>query len=234
VHDYIRGLNAELVVTRLASSVQSQVIFGVLDLGTTEATVADWHTQAFAPRCAWRPFDFYVRDVDFSPDGSYVAAATSGFRDTTVPVHYCDALVRFEANATGNVIHSRAFQRKGEVITWAMLPPNSWLDRLLGLCFCDHCLGSAEAGGIDTRQLQNGVRAQIDRYLGGLVDMASEMAEAWWLADLVASDTLTRFLRWRCGVVTKRRTPKATRRPAHLSGIRRVHSITRACQRRGA
>ncbi|MEH1016833.1 hypothetical protein V6U90_27500, partial [Micromonospora sp. CPCC 206060] len=70
-----------------------------LDLGETSATIADWNTSRYTPRCAYKAFDSYVRDVTFAPDSSYFVVVTTGagFVDTL-----CDAAARFEANATGS------------------------------------------------------------------------------------------------------------------------------------
>lgn len=85
---------------------------------------------------------------------------------------------------------------------FAMVPANAWLDGRLGLCFCDHCLAGAAAAGVDGGGLQARVRREIDDYLGGATDFPPDMAEAFWLSDVAADGELSRFLQWRCGVVT--------------------------------
>jgi hypothetical protein len=85
---------------------------------------------------------------------------------------------------------------------FAMVKPNRWLETRLGLCFCAHCLGHAEAGGIDASRLRARVRDDIDGYLRTLNDFPDDMADAFWLSDIATDDTLTTFLRWRCAVVT--------------------------------
>ncbi|MGC4805550.1 malectin domain-containing carbohydrate-binding protein [Micromonospora sp. DT233] len=70
-----------------------------LDLGATAATVADWDTSRYTPRCTWKSFDSYLRDVAFAPDGSYfVVATTGGAYGGTL----CDTAARWEAAATGD------------------------------------------------------------------------------------------------------------------------------------
>ncbi|CAN5917675.1 hypothetical protein BH24BAC1_BH24BAC1_38460 [soil metagenome] len=50
----------------------------LLDLtGGSAAVRNDWRTARYTPTCASRAYDFYVRDVDFSPDGSYFVIATT-------------------------------------------------------------------------------------------------------------------------------------------------------------
>ena len=48
------------------------------DLGTTAATVRSWRTTRFSDACIASKFDSWVRDVAFSPDGSYFVVASSG------------------------------------------------------------------------------------------------------------------------------------------------------------
>lgn len=79
--------------------------------------------------------------------------------------------------------------------------PNRWLDSLLGLCFCDHCVKGAEKAGIDALKLKAEVARDISDYLASDVDFPADMAEAFWHADTLG-DELGQFLRWRSGVVT--------------------------------
>ncbi|MGY0002518.1 malectin domain-containing carbohydrate-binding protein [Micromonospora sp. I033] len=69
-----------------------------LDLGATTATVADWNTSRYTPRCAWWAFDSYMRDLAFAPDGSYFVVVTTGAPNGGT---LCDAAARWEADATG-------------------------------------------------------------------------------------------------------------------------------------
>ena len=85
---------------------------------------------------------------------------------------------------------------------FALVRQNSWLDRLLGLCFCEHCLAGAAAADIDAARLRHNVRETVERYLSSGLDFPDDMADAFWLADVVLDSDLTRFLRWRCEVVS--------------------------------
>ena len=85
---------------------------------------------------------------------------------------------------------------------FALMKSNAWLENLLGLCFCDHCLAGAERAGIDARRLRAQIAADIDAYLESGVDYPADMAEAFWRADLAADFELQSFLEFRCGVVT--------------------------------
>lgn len=71
----------------------------LIQLGADSATVdADWKTLRYTPACSKNSFDSYVRDVDFSPDGSYFVIATSGagYNGTL-----CDSAARFDIAVTG-------------------------------------------------------------------------------------------------------------------------------------
>ncbi|HZN17431.1 MAG TPA: malectin domain-containing carbohydrate-binding protein [Micromonosporaceae bacterium] len=70
-----------------------------IDLGPTAATIADWNTDRFQPRCAWWAFDTWMRDVAFSPDGAFFVVATTGAAFTGT---LCDTASRWEAGATGS------------------------------------------------------------------------------------------------------------------------------------
>ena len=51
----------------------------LIDLGATSTAVdPSWNTAAFTATCSAKAFDTYVRDVSFSPDGSYFVVADTG------------------------------------------------------------------------------------------------------------------------------------------------------------
>ncbi len=75
-----------------------------IDLGTTAAAIhTTWNTSGFAPACGAGNFDSYVRDVAFSPDGSYfVVAATGGHAyGVGITQTLCDSATRWATAATG-------------------------------------------------------------------------------------------------------------------------------------
>ncbi|GAA2708316.1 malectin domain-containing carbohydrate-binding protein [Micromonospora olivasterospora] len=76
------------------------------DLGAASATVADWNTSRYTPRCSYWTFDTYMRDVAFAPDGSYFVVVTTGAAHGGT---LCDTATRWEAAATGD----------GQEPTWA-------------------------------------------------------------------------------------------------------------------
>ncbi len=85
---------------------------------------------------------------------------------------------------------------------FALNRSNRWLDSLLGLCFCDHCVAAAQARGIDAPRLKSQVAADITAYLDSDVDFPDDMAEAFWTADLRADAELSRYLDFRSATVT--------------------------------
>ncbi|WP_421759362.1 hypothetical protein [Devosia sp.] len=85
---------------------------------------------------------------------------------------------------------------------FALLRSNIWLENLLGLCFCDHCVAAAEAQGIDARRLKAQVAHDIAAYLDSDIDFPPDMAEAFWRADVVADGDLRRYIDFRSNVVT--------------------------------
>ncbi|MDB5623273.1 MAG: hypothetical protein JWR39_1836 [Devosia sp.] len=85
---------------------------------------------------------------------------------------------------------------------FALLRSNAWLDNHLGLCFCEHCLAGAERSGIDARRLKAQVAGDIEVYLESGIEYPTDMAEAFWRADLAGDFELQSFLDFRCEVVT--------------------------------
>jgi hypothetical protein len=78
----------------------------VLNLTSTAATLdSGWATGAYAAECIGSAFDVYVRDVQFSPDGSYfVVAATGGGAGSRNPdgtQTSCDTAARYETSGSG-------------------------------------------------------------------------------------------------------------------------------------
>lgn len=78
---------------------QDRVEVAMLDLSTSPATVADWQTDRFKPRCYSR-FTFVVRDVDVSPDGRYFVIVTTGGFGSGPPT-LCDSVSRWEVDDRG-------------------------------------------------------------------------------------------------------------------------------------
>lgn len=84
---------------------------------------------------------------------------------------------------------------------FSLVPQDAWLNNMLGLCFCPHCLAGAGAAGIDAGGLRARVAAAIDNWFGGEVAWPEDMAQAFWTAEIVCDPDLAAFLKWRCRVV---------------------------------
>jgi hypothetical protein len=84
---------------------------GQINLTTSPDVVANWQTDRFGPNCAFPKFETYIRDVDYSPDGSYFVTTTTGatainFGGGHLKGPLCDATARFETFATGTGINA--------------------------------------------------------------------------------------------------------------------------------
>ncbi|GAA1621906.1 malectin domain-containing carbohydrate-binding protein [Catellatospora bangladeshensis] len=113
-YDGVSGASAGVGASRLALSPGGQQLVVVgnfkkadgvlhdqivkLDLGASAATIANWNTSRYTPRCAWWAFDSYMRDLAYAPDGSYFVVVTTGAPNAGT---LCDAAARWENDATG-------------------------------------------------------------------------------------------------------------------------------------
>lgn len=70
----------------------------MLDLGATSASLDPWYYEPLARMCAGTRVPDYLRDVDFSPDGSWFVIVSSGWIPQEGDAGYtvCDATARFE------------------------------------------------------------------------------------------------------------------------------------------
>jgi hypothetical protein len=68
------------------------------------AVVANWYTNAYKPACM-DGFDTYLRQVKFSPDGSYFVVVATG--RSSSPSKLCDSAARF--NVAGAGVHTPAW-----------------------------------------------------------------------------------------------------------------------------
>jgi hypothetical protein len=70
----------------------------VFDITSPTATPTGWYTDAYAPPCA-PDFQAYLRQVKYSPDGSYFVVVSTG--GTNAPEKLCDAAARFQTAGVG-------------------------------------------------------------------------------------------------------------------------------------
>jgi hypothetical protein len=69
------------------------------DVSGPDADVTSWYTDAYEPACL-EGFDTYLRQVKFSPDGTYIVVAATG--RSASPTKLCDSGARFEVAGSGN------------------------------------------------------------------------------------------------------------------------------------
>ncbi len=105
-------------------------------LGASADLRTDRQTHRYEPACFSWAYDSYIRDVDFSPDGSYFVIAATGGGNGTI----CDAAARFETDAAaptrptwinytgGDTLHSVAVTDKAVYVQGHQ----RWLDNPQG------------------------------------------------------------------------------------------------------
>jgi hypothetical protein len=81
-----------------------RVQIALYDVSGPTAVVANWYTNAYRPACM-DGFDTYLRQVKFSPDGSYFVVAATGRASS--PSKLCDSAARF--NVAGIGVHVPAW-----------------------------------------------------------------------------------------------------------------------------
>jgi hypothetical protein len=128
----------------------------MVNLGATQGTLSSWYYQPLSKQCASSSYDFYLRDVDFSPDGSYFVLDGTGFvpKSGDRGITICDAAARFETNILspvrptwinytgGDTLHSVAISTLAVYVGGH----NRWLDNPFGSDSCG--TGCASRPGI--------------------------------------------------------------------------------------
>jgi PKD repeat protein len=79
----------------------------LVDLGAASADIdPNWNTSGYTATCASGAYDTYMRDIAFSPDGSYFAVAATGGgtfdQNTDGTRALCDTVTRWTTTATGS------------------------------------------------------------------------------------------------------------------------------------
>jgi hypothetical protein len=86
--------------TALQVNGQSRPRLAIVNTGGTlgaTATLADWTAPILANNCSAE--HDYVRGLDFSPDGTFLVIADTGYlNDGSMPFSACDAMARFNVN----------------------------------------------------------------------------------------------------------------------------------------
>jgi PKD domain-containing protein/malectin (di-glucose binding ER protein) len=121
----VNPAGTEMVVvgnfTSVSGDPRDQV--AMIDLGATSATDDEnWATDAYTAACFSNAFDSYIRDVQFSPDGSYfVIAATGGSGTNSDGTNSsCDTAARYESNGTGSDVRPTWIDYTGQDSFWTV------------------------------------------------------------------------------------------------------------------
>jgi PKD repeat protein len=89
----------------------------MLDISTSPSTLASWYTTQYTSKCS-NTFTTYMRDLDISPDGSYVVISTTGAYGGSTSG--CDVISRYEMNAVGTNLQSTWRDYTGGDTTYAV------------------------------------------------------------------------------------------------------------------
>ena len=82
----------------LKAGGQDRTQIAMFDVAGPSAVLSGWFTDAYKPQCM-KGFDTYLRQVKFSPDGSYFVVAATG--RASGPDRLCDSAARFETAGSG-------------------------------------------------------------------------------------------------------------------------------------
>jgi len=82
----------------LKSGGYDRTQIAMFDVAGSSAVLLNWYTDAYKPQCM-KGFDTYLRQVKFSPDGSYFVVAATG--RASAPDRLCDSAARFETGGNG-------------------------------------------------------------------------------------------------------------------------------------
>ena len=89
----------------------------MLDVSGSQAAVSGFHTNFYTQACS-QSFDSYMRDLDFSPDGSFFVISTTGsYGGQNAP---CDTAARFEKDRVGPNLQPSWIASTGGDTTYAV------------------------------------------------------------------------------------------------------------------
>jgi hypothetical protein len=91
--------------TTAAGLARDQI--ALVDLAPSSVTVdTSWATAAYTDECIGKAFDTYMRDVQFSPDGTYFAVVATGgaagSKNSDGTQTSCDTTARYETSGSGS------------------------------------------------------------------------------------------------------------------------------------
>jgi PKD repeat protein len=89
---------------KLADGIMRDQVVSVLLQPAGAVVDPNWRTRRYEPACFSNAYDFYVREVDFSPDGRYFVVVTTGGHNVGT---LCDTAARWEVTDTGDAVQPR-------------------------------------------------------------------------------------------------------------------------------
>ena len=92
------GRKLVVIGALLRSGPYERTQIAMFDIAGPAAELTGWYTDAYKPQCM-KGFDTYLRQVKFSPDGSYLVVVATGRASS--PDRLCDSAARFEATGSG-------------------------------------------------------------------------------------------------------------------------------------
>ena len=147
-------------------SPRDQVAY--ISLGATSASLnPSWATDAYTAACFTGAFDSYIRDVQFSTDGSYFVIVGTGGSGTNSDGtnSSCDTAARYETNGTGADVRPTWIDYTGQDSWWSVAITgtavyvgghNRWANNSHGYDFAGP--GAVPRSGIAALDPQNGCR----------------------------------------------------------------------------
>jgi hypothetical protein len=127
--------------------------------GSTAVVSPTWATTRYTPYCFNWAYDSYVRDVAFSPDGSYFVVGSSGGYTTGT---LCDTVARFETNTASTTAQPTWVNYTGGDTIWGVTVTDStvfvhnrWLNNISG--HDNAAQGAVPRPGIAALDTQTGV-----------------------------------------------------------------------------
>jgi hypothetical protein len=92
------GTKLVAVGALLKSGGADRTQIAMFDVSGATASLTGWSTDAYKAECM-KGFDTYLRQVKFSPDGTYLVVAATGRASS--PTKLCDSAARFEVAGSG-------------------------------------------------------------------------------------------------------------------------------------
>jgi len=180
-----------------ATLTQANDILGEL-CRTSALPVRAWTVLNHNSRLGWAHPDATVKNAFGDPYYYSLCPANPDVRSYAITL--CADLAGYDVQSLllespGWLTYAHGYHHE-----FAQVPPNLWLDGMLGLCFCPHCISGARKVGIDAEGLRRRICERVDDFLVREADGFDP--EAQIAIDRAQDPDLQSFLDWRCDVVT--------------------------------